>query len=117
MVLTTEAKKEMTFGVVVAAVEGGINYWAQVRGYHWHDETNEARVQVRDAYDDDKTWHQVDQDKVWEGMQKVLQPAFEVRDDIRSNIYLATVGRDDGLDAEAADVIFQAILFGEIKYS
>lgn len=111
-------RKELIFDIIVAAVEGGINYWAKVREYHWSDKTWEARVQVRDVYDEEPGWVTVDAEVIERGIAKVKSKGFQVRSDIRKNILLADItdGEEGDLDAECADVIVQAALFGEVVY-
>ena len=59
----------------------------------------------------------LDKELIRKGIAKVFDPGFEVREDIRKSVIDAYNTQDAGdIDAEAADVIVQAAVFGEIIY-
>jgi len=99
---------------LITAVEGGINDWAVVRRYHAVEGTP-VTVEVQE--DDPATavrpgWHLVNRDVIARG----LQACAERYPNVISH-YLQSGGPGDRApDAEVADAILQAGLFGEIVY-
>lgn len=111
-------RNELTFNIIVAAVEGGINYWALTRNYRWDLDTDVASVEV--CEDGSNAWTVVDQAWVERALEAIRNERreIELRDDILSAILLAdrTNGRQGDIDAEAADCVIQLGLFGEVVY-
>lgn len=111
-----EVQEQLLFDIMTTAVEGGINYWAYSLSV-----SREANLDVfafsckaNGVY----SRLDVDASKVLTGIQRVLSPGFSVRRDIREALTLSLAENDaSNIDAEAADVIIQAALFGEITYS
>lgn len=108
--------------VVITAVEGGIGYWARTRNYRW-DEGDDAAgqayatVEVFDADGALADWKLVNADTVAHGIGKIRDANFKINPDLRALILGADAENDAGnIDADAADVIVQAGLFGEIVY-
>jgi len=104
--------------VASIAVQGGINYWADFAeedvDYPW---PQDIHFKVRDAMDSKTEFQAVTDETVENGINAMKNPEFSVRDDIRRSILFADVMHDAGeIDAEAADVIIQAGLFGEIVF-
>ena len=114
------ARQDFLASVLVTAVEGGINYWAIMTGYHWKQDENHnltsAEVMVLPD-EDGAEWHKVTVGKIARGIQPILSTDFAVREDILRSIAGANVTNDAGeIDSEAADVIVQAALFGKLVY-
>jgi len=88
--------------MLAIAVEGGINYWAHVVSY------DDLRATVLDAED--------------EGSKSVTVTAADMARAAKTvcAMYPNTRGagyiRQDNIDAEAADMIFQVAAFGDIIY-
>lgn len=111
------SREELLFNIVITAVEGGVNYWADVRNYKWCDEPGKWAAQaVLIDYEDDKR-HGLTFDVIEKGLALICKPGFQLRKDILSSILVANRTNDAGdIDSEAADCIVQAGLFGEIIY-
>jgi hypothetical protein len=111
--------------IVIAAVEVGVNYWANIRRYRWHDpatgeDLDEATVEVQD-FEGDGAWHLVGRAVVVRGLRKLAgyhkdgapHPARQAH--FRAIYH--SLGTDNfDVDAEDADCIVQASLFGEVVY-
>lgn len=107
--------------VLVAAVEGGTGYWAQVSGYRWSDDNPETGQATFHVLDDDGIAsgdrHLVNLETIATGISRIVQNDVQVRADLRAVIAEASRENDGGLvDADAADVIVQAALFGQVVY-
>lgn len=105
--------------IIIGAVEGGTGYWAQVSVYK-HDcppaETTATLHEIEPA-SGDEPGKQVSIETITTGIQAIRCPGFSIRADLLKTIKEADRADDAGLlDAEAADVIVQAGLFGEIVY-
>ena len=119
----TMSKERTDFlaGVVVTAVEGGINYWGDIRKYRWRedDERNftEASVEVKVNDTPDAEWLTVDMAVIQQGIKAIRKGDFQVNRVIVSYVVLGDRNNDAGeIDSDAADCIVQAGLFGAIVY-
>lgn len=126
----TAIRTEFLSDVLITATEGGINYWAHPRSRTWDGIPAEpgstlmsAVLVDREELEGDQPTnkrHVIDHDAVERGIALILSTTekFSVREDIYRMILLGHYKNDAGeIDAEAADVIVQAALFGEILYS
>lgn len=115
----SEARTEFLTYVLVTAVEGGINYWASVSGYHPEDaDPSRIGVTVHDELSDDA--YRVTLDTIAKGIS-VLKDKDKFPFAHRGywlQFWLAdrTNGDDGDYDAGIADCILQAGLFGEVVY-
>lgn len=127
MTTRTAERAQFLTDILTTAVEGGINYWATIVTYKWVDlppaqyhvdlyETEEAEEIEND--DDIKVFH-VDIDVIAKGIGILL----ETRKDRGPEDYWAqfklanrTNSEDGDYDADVADCILQAGLFGEVVY-
>ena len=99
---------EFLADILSTAVEGGVNYWCEVSGYRWDDAGTARALLTRRGGDR----HELTPDVIARGLGRVL--AEEGFADIRE----ANRDNDAGMiDAEGADVIVQAALFGEVVYA
>lgn len=89
--------------IIITAVEGGINYWAEILAYTSAD----GRGSVTLA-DEDGDVYTVTAGQATEAARKVVElyPNTQGADYIRVN----------DIDAEAADMIVQVACYGEIVY-
>ena len=144
--------KDIEFDVFVTAIEGGINYWAQVQEYKHHEpgvpESGKAidRVPLDEWYADITDtvvdwqlgpWperHRITRKTIQDGFKVLVGETDESREANRIHprslhaklsFALATVVASKGtmggdfedlLDADTADMIVQAGLFGEVIY-
>ena len=113
-------RAEFLGDIIITAVEGGIGHWAVCRGYDYEDPYVEiGEVDFDDPYAEypEDEWRGIDINTIAKGIGRVKDPEFRVNDVIRKNVIAANTKNDAGMiDAESADVIVQAALFGEIVY-
>lgn len=118
----TAERTDFLEGIIVTAVEGGINYWSQVSGYRWSE--GPVRVTVHEI-EDERTGESKEEgvkitaDSIDKAITAILEPGSTIR--LRKDIVeaIATENREmDGsyIDAEIADCIVQVAMFGEVKY-
>lgn len=107
-------RKEFLDDLLITAVEGGINYWAQVSGYKFTDVPGEAEVTVHDLESEHQ--HFVDIDVIAKGLGRLQQD--EGLRSLYSDLLVAsrTNGEDGDFDASGADVVLQLGIFGEVIY-
>ena len=107
--MSTVERTEFILDVIDTAFAGGINYWAYTR------DGNEIL-----EYDDDGPigkWITITPVMVEEGIARIKEPSFQIAQWILVSVLLGDRNTDAGeIDAEAADVIIQAAVFGEIVY-
>ena len=106
--------------VLVTAVEGGVNYWAEVREYRVVEGEDRlfvsVSVEIRDA-EGEGEWQAVTLDTVEKGIAKIKTREIRLNREIVAEVLLGD--RDPkyaDIDATAADCIIQAGLFGDIVY-
>jgi hypothetical protein len=121
--MTKRSDTRATFlaDVIIAAVEGGSGYWARIKDYSYGDRRGGgmyASAKFWDGADGElPTWVTVNAERVVAGLKRIKDPAFQIRSDLRALILGADVESDaSNIDTEAADVIVQAGLFGQIVY-
>jgi hypothetical protein len=117
--------------ILVNAVEGGINYWAETKNYHWskRDEDGEISSEYADdvyvdirekdyATEKEETpWFRVKAESLERGIEKIKDPNFQINPQIAKQVLYSDHFSDAGdIDTEIADVIVQATMFGEIVY-
>lgn len=127
------ARKEFLNDIFVAAIEGGINYWASVSDYE-HLDLDTFGADVRDNEDDDAPTYRVDAAVIARGVSRISTakaPFYEPNKAPYTQCekvkylseYVAKIVRDAGfendaseIDADVADVVVQVGLFGEVVY-
>lgn len=112
--------------ILVTAVEGGMNYWAETKDYAWQFDEGKAawaHVNLRETNEGDDPpgpWHQVTIDTVAHGLYLIQKQEIPYLDSsMRKTIIGAdfTLDPDGEIDAGLADVIVQVALFGEVRYA
>ena len=105
------------------AVECGITYWADVKDYKYGEDHKgdivEASCYVRDfEAEDDEEWTFITQDDVEVGIQRILhKPGFKINPTLWKDLAWADRENDaDDVDADLADCIIQAAIFGKLVY-
>lgn len=122
MAVRSDERKEFLADILSAAVEGGIGYWAQVRDYTWGTDLGLHSLEGPGAFATVQIkvkggWKKVNADTIATGIIAIKGPDFQVNHDLRGTILAADAENDaTELDAEAADAIVQAALFGELVY-
>ena len=109
-------RNDLLFNIVITACEGGVNHWAAVKNYKWNDADLTASATLLDTEDAFKKYD-LTYKTIRSGIKTICKPGFQLREDILKNILIANRNNDAGdIDAEAADCIVQAGIFGEIVY-
>ena len=120
-------------GIIITAVEGGINYWAYARKYRWVDSNGklygnalsrlqDASVEVCDVedFDDGKgQWKKVTLDTIARGIGKIKRKEVSLSHGRRKIVIAADRDPDKhagNIDSDIADCVLQAGLFGTIIY-
>jgi len=127
--------------IVHCAVEGGTNYWAEVKGYNWKDWYEKNPIQKSEHYVSERikpdlpedyvfVWIREDDEQVEPEREKNLWFPLDKRALERGVIYLienlphlihGVSNRGNGdvemdFDGTSCDVIVQYALFGEVVY-
>jgi hypothetical protein len=116
--------------IITGAVEGGIGYWSECAQYQWDDDDGVhvvvgKRVKTVGTtaliHAEDKTgvkrgfW--ITPDVIQKGIEEIEREIHLTRSDLRETILAASRENEAGdVDADCADVIVQAGLFGELVY-
>lgn len=132
MTRRSDKRAEFLASVMTTAIEGGISYWAEVGNYRWgfsdlgksdgsklvEDEQAFANATVWDGEDDEAKPVEVDIETIAKGIRLVSDGKVSISNDRRANVMLAnrTNGDDGDIDADIADCILQAGMFGEVVY-
>lgn len=118
---TQEITDEDLQNIVIAAVEGGIGYWAQCNEYHWENVTpieTVTRLRLAEAKDADRARGAGFTDDYEWDRPLTLDPA-KLREAITKRA--AWKGQSirawiEGHDSIEADVVVQLATLGEIRY-
>lgn len=119
LTITMEIKHEVLAGLLVTAVEGGSNYWAQFESIERDSELNILKVTVVDR--DESTSNVMTPSLMLAGLEHLanriseegkhswsLKPSSAAR-------HFCDAIQENG-DASTADVVLQMALFGEVLY-
>lgn len=102
--------------IIIAAVEGGTGYWASVSAYKWTDGP-EVTTATLHPEDEPGAAHVVTLDVIAHGFAAIRENDRICSAGLRALIVAADRSNDAGdVDADAADAIVQAALFGELVY-
>ena len=120
----SEERTDFLSNVLVTAVEGGINYWADVKNYQWNETTDRRRLTTASAEVKELTpndllpdWTPLTLDTIRQGIKNVKANSFIVSPTVLGWILTGDRNNDAGeIDAVAADCIVQAALFGKLVY-
>ena len=118
-------RKSFLSEIIVTAVEGGIDYWADLRRYQWsngsdghldHASVEVKPVEVRPA-DKVPEWVVVDHALIENGLAALRTGTIRINRDMLGDILASDVTNDSGeIDSDAADVIVQVSMFADIVY-
>jgi hypothetical protein len=113
-----EVSEEFLLDIICTAAEGGINYWAvEARNVKrgGRDGLDYLSFEVRP--EEEKTWHLVNPAIIGQGIQLILSGKVKISSQIAGWIQQGVTEQDAGIiDADCADCIVQAGVFGEIVY-
>lgn len=126
------SKEGMLNMVFTTAIEGGINYWADVIDYTWSDHTEDCNMIVEffgaivDREDGKNTQYGIDVTVIKRGIRRAFNNRNLIGDEYQRDaiaelyygvVMNSQVSRDDvDFDATTADIIVQYGLFGELVY-
>ena len=122
MTETTNTRKDFLAYVLVTAVEGGVNYWADIRNYKNSYTTNmssilSASAEIKTDEPDDNDWKLLTIDVIENGIQNIQTGEIVLNPSILGSISYGNATNDAGsIDSDAADCIVQVALFGKIVY-
>lgn len=118
--MTKTAREEFLDDIIITAIEGGIGYWSVCHKYEWDGKPEvTAVIQEFDESDGEVTGPKItlNRDLIIKGINKVLAGESGVADRMVKLIAGANATNDGGdIDADGADVIVQAAIFGELVY-
>lgn len=108
-------REQFLADIIISAVEGGTGYWAAVSRYRHDCPAADTTATLHD--EDDGKVYVLTIDTIATGIGRVLGDGFKVRGDILDQVKCGSRENDAGeIDADGADVIVQAALFGEVVY-
>ena len=125
---TAKQRRQFLCDVLLGAADSGIYYWVKkARRYMWDEEpggefpwsswVTAAYVEVIPEDSDITTWMPIDIEVIDRGIQRILEPTFRINESLRRDIAYGNLMNDAGeIDADGADCVVQAGLFGEIVY-
>ena len=103
---------EVLENIIICAVEGGSNYWAEFTKYDPTD--GQVSVRVRDREEPSTTVHLIKPKAIMHGLQILME---EMPNSIAAKNVLMEITGDYGhVDADDADAILQLSVFGEVIY-
>ncbi len=115
-----ELTEELLAGIIVTAVEGGINYWATVEDYStggFPDDPATVWAELTDDQNEDESEVlRLTLDAVALGLERILNGSVELNTTIRGWIWQGVTSDPGMIDATAADCIAQAGLLGDVLY-
>ena len=118
--IKVEVTDDLLAGALVTAVEGGISYWADIEEYEcegfFDGSPGTVRAAITDRYDDTGVIWEVSPADIAVGLERLLDGTVAVNDTIRGWIWQELCGNIGSIDADAADCVVQAALFGEVRY-
>lgn len=130
--MNTEKKRKLDDGipvsseflndVLITAIEGGVNYWAEIEDYETltcgdcNLTIATAKLREHEA-EDDAGWYTINDDTIVTGYRRMTHPEAIVNSQLRDEVTAAVKEDDAGqLDIEHADVLVQFAVFSQIVY-
>jgi len=118
------SRKQFYFDVFVTALEGSIGYWACATVYHWTRDKGATEdlagfyAKVVDAeFEDAFPETMIDAKVIRKGIKAILCDDFRIGKELKADIERADINNDASyIDADSADCIVQAGMFGEIVF-
>jgi len=101
--------------IVITAIEGGVNFWADVRDYNYST-PGSVSARIRDS-ESVGEWEVVNMDTIAKGLGLIRKNNDLVGDVYLGYIKTAESEKDAGIiDADTATAIVEVALFGEVVY-
>ena len=118
--LPTNVDRQTLHYLFTTALCGGIGYWSCATAFHWsldgEDDLDGFYADVEETEEDAPVAHRIDADTILRGLVHFSQPGEGYRH-VRAVARAVLAGDDEvDYDAEVADCIVQAGLFGEVVY-
>lgn len=112
------ASEDFLRDVLFEACGQAISYWCEIKDVVREGDTVcSFHITEHEGFGGEPREGRVDAGVLASGFAAALAPDFRVRPDIRSHLLAALVESDAGeIDIEAADVLIQAAMLGEIRY-
>ena len=117
--LTREIEPQFLFDTFIAACEGGVNYWADVTRYHWQNSDGTDDVYGFSAVlvdQDTGEKHGIGWNAIVGGIRLILSCAVGSSEHWEALSQAIADGDDGAADADLADAIVQAGVFGRLIY-
>lgn len=109
-------REEFIRDVMTTALEGGISYWATVKGMVMVEGYPEI-FQVREHGVMDAAWSTVDFSRIELGIARIISGEMEICKEIRDAVTIASRDNDAcNIDVDGADCIVQAAVFGKLVF-
>jgi len=109
--------REEFLAKVIASSVTGINYWAEVTEYRYTGSLL-TNICIRDVIDEAKPTYRVNTKTIEKGVEKIRQSALNMDEATLTTILVSDTKNDfSTLQKEHADLIVQAGVFGELKYT
>lgn len=120
----TSERQEFLWDIFVTAVEGGINYWARIGRYRPGEDlepNDDFYAEIVDPISVDENGsgvnYIINQQVIIRGLDLICTNKVQLNSTITKDILYANMKNDGGeIDAERADCIVQAGLFGKVIY-
>ncbi len=110
--------------VMTTSIEGGINYWAEIRQLKRDEQLNVLSFSVRDDGDGDPTqrikdeWTHITPFQIGEAIKKILDGRAPIHSDIAGQFIGFPYCVDNcDVDSEGADCAVQIACFGKVELS
>lgn len=123
--MSPAVRPEALHGIFVTALEGGIGYWSVATRYRWSIpgtdgeedlDSFHAVIEETESGEDTPPVHRIDAEVIRRGLAYFAAPG-DGYPHVREAALALLVGDEDvDYDAEVADCIVQAGLFGEVVY-
>ena len=126
--IEVEIKDEMINDIFITAIEQGIGYWAVASQTEYTGEGSSLTYVSAMLADREEaftwgsrsrlefTWHRLDKDVIVKGIERIMSGEVGIRSDLHAQISESIRADDCDIDADAADCIVQAGIFGELVY-
>ncbi len=107
--------------VFVTALEGGIGYWSECEEYHWDvdlDDPTDGFFAVVYDIEDENARYVITEGTIDLGLERLREGKVGLGAYLLGPLMVAdlTNGQEGDIDADGADAVVQAGLFGELVY-
>lgn len=120
--LSINVNPQIYYDILTTCVEGGSSYWLQCESIERDEELNVLKIVgcedvTGEMPDDEKAWGDADHMTIHRGIERLLNGAVKVSQEIRQQVFGLVTDEDyTGWDAWTADAILQAGLLNDITF-